>query len=328
MKVSELGEFGLIEMISQLIGTPAKDKIVLGIGDDATAWRSDSGVEFATIDTLIENVHFTLDTITYQELGWKSLAVNVSDIAAMGGVPLYALVSLGLPSNTDVDEIKRLYEGMLELANECGITIAGGDVVKAPQIVISISVTGKASGDSILKRSAAQPGDQIAVTGYLGTSAAGLKMLFEKSKFDEETTSLLRKAHQQPQPRVLEGLTLVKSGVKSAIDLSDGLMSDLGHICEMSGVGANINIDDVPIHHVVKDCFKESAIELALSGGEDYELLFTAKPEIIDKVKQLMTIPITVIGDIISEHAGNMMLLNANGSMFNLEKEGWNHFSK
>jgi len=328
MKVSELGEFGLIEMISKIIGVSSKDNVIHGIGDDATAWKIDAGVELATIDTLVENVHFTLNTITYRELGWKSLAVNVSDIAAMGGAPLYALISLGLPGNTAVDNIAKLYEGMIDLANQYDVTIAGGDIVKAWQLSISISVTGKAIDNKILTRSASQPGDQIAVTGYLGTSAAGLKMLIEKLKFDEETASLLRKAHQQPQPRVSEGQTLVKSGVKAAIDLSDGLINDLGHICDMSKVGANINVDKLPIHSVVRDNFKDNTIEMALSGGEDYELLFTAKPDIIDKVRKLTTTPITVIGDITSVRAGKMILLDAMGNTIDLEKEGWDHFSK
>ncbi|MFC1979109.1 thiamine-phosphate kinase [Chloroflexota bacterium] len=328
MKVSELGEFGLIKMISNLISLPSKDKIILGIGDDATARKIDAGIELATIDTLVENVHFTLDTITYEELGWKSLAVNVSDIAAMGGVPLYALVSLGLPGNIDVNDIKKLYEGMLELANAYDITIAGGDVVKAPQLTISVSVTGKATDNKILKRSTAQPRDRIAVTGYLGTSAAGLKMLIDKLKFDDQTTSLLRKAHQQPQPRVAEGQTLVKSGVKAAIDLSDGLISDLGHICQMSNVGANIHVDKLPIHPIVRDNFEEKAIELAWCGGEDYELLFTAKPDIIDKVRQTTKTPITSIGYITSAHADKVILFDVKGNTINLEQEGWDHFSK
>jgi len=328
MKVFESGEFGLIEMISKLIGTPGKDKIILGIGDDATAWKNDAGIELATIDTLVQNVHFTLDTITYAELGWKSLAVNVSDIAAMGGVPLYALISLGLPGNTEVDDIKRLYEGMIELANLYDVTIAGGDVVKAPQLTITVSLTGKAIGDTILTRSAAKPGEMIAVTGNLGTSAAGLKMLINKLKFDDETTSLLRKAHQQPQPRVAEGQALVKNGVKAAIDLSDGLISDLGHICAMSGVGACLNVDALPIHPTVRNVFRNEAIELALSGGEDYELLFTAKPDIIDKVQNLTTTPVTVIGGIISGHDGKVVLIDSKGNAINLKKEGWDHFSK
>jgi len=328
MKVSALGEFGLIDMISKLIGMPANDDVILGIGDDATARKIDAGIELATIDTLVENAHFTLDTITYEELGWKSLAVNVSDIAAMGGIPLYALVSLGLPGETNVENIKKLYEGMLELANAYDITIAGGDVVKAPQLTISVSVTGKATGDSLLKRSSAQPGEMIAVTGNLGTSAAGLKMLIEKHKFDEETTSLLRKAHQQPRPRVAEGQTLVENGVKAAIDLSDGLMSDLGHICQMSSVGACLNVDTLPIHPTVRNVFSNEAIELALSGGEDYELLFTAKPDIIKKIQNLTTTPVTVIGGIISLHAGKVILLDTNGNTIDLKKEGWDHFSK
>jgi thiamine-monophosphate kinase len=328
MKVSELGEFGLIGLISKLISTPSKDKLILGIGDDACAWKNDAGVELATIDTLVENVHFTLDTITYQELGWKSLAVNVSDIAAMGGMPLYALVSLGLPGETNVEDISKLYQGMLDLANQYNITIAGGNVVKTPQLTITVSVTGKPLNSAILKRSAAQLGDQVAVTGNLGTSAAGLRMLIDKLKFDEQTTSLLRKAHQQPQPRIAEGQTIVQSGAKAAIDLSDGLINDLGHICKMSEVGVKINVGKVPIHPIVRDKFKESATELALAGGEDYELLFTAKAETMHKVKKSLKIPITVIGDIISKHAGKVILLDAKGTMINLKQEGWDHFSK
>jgi len=246
----------------------------------------------------------------------------------MGGIPLYALISLGLPGTTDVDDIKKLYEGMIELTNRHNVTIAGGDVVKAPQLTISVSVTGKATDDKMLTRSAARPGDIIAVTGNLGTSAAGLKMLIGKLKFSEETTSLLRKAHQQPQPRVAEGQMLVQNGVKAAIDLSDGLIGDLGHICRMSRVGANIDIDKVPINPIVKDHFANKALELALVGGEDYELLFTAKPDIIDKVRELIATPITVIGEITREHAGKVLLLDANGNTIDFQKEGFNHFSR
>lgn len=336
MRVFELGEFGLINLLDDIVGcsssktvhSPEKrnNQLLLGIGDDAAAWRTGNSLELATVDTLIEDVHFTLNTITWKELGWKSLAVNISDIAAMGGIPSYALISLGLPGIVDVDDIKSLYQGMKEIADSFNMVIVGGDIVRAPQLIITPTIIGKGSDANILTRSAAEPDDTIAVTGYLGTSAAGLKMLLHKLKFDVETTEFFRNAHVKPQPRIHEGSILAREGVKACIDLSDGLMSDLNRICKSSKVSATVLIDEIPIHKVTVSCFGDNAIEMALTGGEDYELLFTCKPAIIDSLKKLTSTPITVIGTITNQQPYEITLHDKTGNKVELNKGGWDHF--
>lgn len=333
MKVSQLGEFGLIELLAEIVTKSKlpqaqKRELILGIGDDAAAWRTGAGVRLGTTDTLVQDVHFTLSTATWNELGWKALAVNLSDIAAMGGRPSYALVSLGLPADTEVASVTELYEGMAQLAHEFDVAIVGGDVVEAPLVVINLTVLGSAEDDSILTRSGALPGDQIAVTGYLGSSAAGLQMLLGKELvFDEETTDFLRQAHLRPNPRVAEGQTLVRHGVRVAIDLSDGLVGDLTHVCKASGVGARVMLGKLPIHPLVRAAFGEGSLELAATGGEDYELLFTAKKDVVEQVKKLMPVPATVIGEIVKDEPGRVTLLDDKGSIVNWDKKGWRHFT-
>jgi len=328
MKVKDLGEFKLIEVIEHVIGKHGTGAIQLGIGDDAAAWRSNGSIELCTIDTLVQDIHFNLGNTGYADLGWKALAVNLSDIAAMGGMPLHALVSLSLPGYTEVDDIKKLYEGMLKLARKYDVAIAGGDVVRAPQLTISISVIGRATGDTVLKRSAAAAGDHIAVTGTLGASAAGLQILTGKlAPPDGEAISTLRMAHLTPEPRLAEGQLLAKNGVKAAIDISDGLLGDLGHICTSSAVGAEIYAGNVPVNPLVSTVFKEDAVRLALSGGEDYELLFCAAPQVIGVIKNTTDTQITVIGSITDGHPGEVILLDADGNKIKPDEKGWNHFS-
>ena len=290
MKVSEIGEFGLIELLAEIATMSRPKPLLVDIGDDAAAWRSEAGVQLATSDSLIQDVHFTLSTTTWQELGWKALAVNLSDIAAMGGVPQYALVSLGLPGDTEVEHMAQLYHGMAELARLFDVAIIGGDVVAAPLVVLSLAVVGSAQGN-ILTRSAASPGQRIAVTGYLGASGGGVAMLKRGLQLDVETTASLRQAHLKPYPRVLEGQLLARHGVRAAIDLSDGLASDLAKLCKASKVGARLFLDQIPIHPSVRNSFKEGYLKLALAGGEDYELLFTGSTEVVDRVRGSLPCP-------------------------------------
>ena len=325
MKVWELGEFGLIERIAGIVGKASRHDLILGIGDDAAAWRTDKSIQIGTTDILIQDVHFNLNTATWIELGWKALAVNISDIAAMGGTPSFALVSLGLPAETEAQNVDELYLGMKEIAAKFDVDIVGGNISRAPVVIIDVTVIGKAS-DALLTRSGAVPGDQIAVTGYLGQAAAGLKMLKSKRKFNSKTTALFRKAHLRPYPRVAEGQILVQHGVKSAIDLSDGLISDLTHICQASRVGARVWIDKLPIHALLKSAFEKEALRLTLSGGEDYELLLTARREVIEKLKNVMSTPITVIGEILSDDPGKVTLLDEQGKEVKLVQGGWDHF--
>ena len=293
MKVSELGEFGLINLIRGSIaryensGQASWQKVLVGIGDDAAAWQSDDHIHLATTDTLVQDIHFDLDVIHWEELGWKALAVNLSDIAAMGGIPKYALLSLALPGELEVEDISKFFDAMVHLARKFGVAVIGGNVATAPNVVITVTVIGCSNDETILKRSTASSGEQIAVTGYLGLSAAGLEMLKRKPISDREASNILRRAHFQPIPKIREGQILAEQGVKTAIDISDGLVADLDHICESSKVNARIRVEQVPVHPVVTANFLNHQ-ELALCGGEDYELLFTADEATVARVKQAL----------------------------------------
>jgi thiamine-monophosphate kinase len=246
----------------------------------------------------------------------------------MGGLPDYALVSLALPAHTEVDDVITLYKGMIGLVRRFGMAIVGGDISSAPQLVISITIFGSAgtSGGNILTRSTAIAGEKIAVTGYLGASAAGLEILTRHLSCDSESTSALSEAFLRPYPRVSEGRILVEKRVKTAIDISDGLVSDLGHICEMSKVSSRVEIDRIPVHPAVQSNFGDRAIDMALSGGEDYELLFTASDGIISKVKEAVSCPVTIIGEIVAGDESEITLLDGKGNLFQPQSRGWEHF--
>jgi len=325
MKVSDLGEFGLIDRLDRMAA--GKDKqLLIGIGDDAAAWKGDSSIQLATVDSFIQDVHYPSGTASWPEIGWKALAVNLSDIAAMGGIPRYGLVSLALPTDTEVEDVIALYEGMLELAKKHGVTIVGGDISHAPLVAISITVLGYSPRKQILTRSSAQPGDVIAVTGYLGAAAAGLEMITKKLKFNQEATARFRQAFFKPTPRIAEGQLLVEQGVKTAIDISDGLVADLGQIAKASGVGARVEAERVPIEPPVKAGFGDRALELALTGGEDYELLFTAGAEVMDRVKKSASCPVTVIGEITA--GKGVAVVDRQGKPLKMSGGGWEHFSR
>ncbi len=328
MKVSELGEFGLIDLLARMVGASRDEHLLIGIGDDAAAWKGDASIQLATVDSFIQDVHFPSGIASWNELGWKALAANLSDIAAMGGLPRYALVSLALPEDTEVDDVAALYTGILDLAQQCGVAIIGGDISRAPLVAITITILGstKNRDKQILTRSAAKPGELVAVTGELGAAAAGLEMLTKKLQFDPQATACFNGAFLHPYPRIAEGQLLADQGVKTAIDLSDGLISDLNQICKASQVSARVEIDRVPIEPRVKAQFGEKSLELALSGGEDYELLFTARAEVIDRVKRAAACPITVIGEIVAGREG-VTLVDSQGNPTALSKAGWEHFT-
>jgi thiamine-monophosphate kinase len=330
MKVSELGEFGLIDLLAKKIAEsphmqPPPEGMIIGIGDDTAAWRSSDSVQLATVDTMVQDVHFSLETASWREIGWKSLAINLSDIAAMGGVARYALVAMALPEDTDIEDVSALYEGMIELAGKSQVAIAGGNISRSPMVSVTITVIGGSDTD-VLRRSTASIGDAIAVTGYTGSAAAGLAMLQNKLDFSPEVTGYLRDAFLRPVPRLIEGQALLKHGIKTAIDTSDGLISDLHHICEASNVGARLNIDRLPIHDAVKNNFKDEALELALSGGEDYELLFTGSTKALKELKAEIDCPVTLIGEITAGESGKIDLMDAAGKRINISKTGWTHF--
>ena len=332
MKLNEIGEFGLIDRLAEMAEEarderqPAWQRLVTGIGDDAALWQGDTRRQLATIDTMIEGVHFTQDTLEWADLGWKALAVNLSDIAAMGGEPRYALVSLALPGETELDDVTAMYQGMLELAEETGVAVVGGDTCRAGVVMVTIALFGIAGENGSLSRSSARPGDLVAVTGKLGTAAAGLEIRRNNLEFDRPTVDILDEAFSRPRPRVIEGQGLIAGGVKAAIDISDGLLADLGHICQRSGVGARIEVEKVPVHPLVRSGFGERALALALTGGEDYELLFTADAPTMDKIKGTLGCPVVVFGEITAENTGEVALLDGRGEQLAFNRKGWEHF--
>jgi thiamine-monophosphate kinase len=330
VKVKNLGEFGLIDRLNKMIADARVNKasphLILGIGDDAAAWQGDSAIQLATVDTMVQGVHFTPDTAAWPEVGWKSLAINLSDIAAMGGLPRYALVALALPDVLDVEDITELYRGLIDCAKEYGVAIVSGNISKAPQVSITITVLGAAPDNKILRRSGAKPGDVITLTGYAGSAAAGLVMLKSKLKLKAADAKYLRNAFLHPVPRIAEGQLLIKNGIAAAIDTSDGLLADLRHICEKSRVSALVNADLLPIHDAVRRNFPDQSVAMALGGGEDYQLLFTGSMESVNKVKKAASCPFTVIGEITKGKPGQIDIKGGGVNRIAVKGYGWTHF--
>ena len=326
MKLAEIGEFGLIKAISTIA-----DKgpgVVRGIGDDAAVLRPSAGkVLLVTTDLLLEGVHFTLEFTDLYRLGRKALAVNLSDIAACGGTPTAFLVSLAVPLETEVASVKALYKGMMEQAHLYGVSLIGGDTSKGKELMISITLIGEGEERNCVYRNGAKPGDRIFVTGTLGDSALGLKMLKKGVK-----EGYLIERHLDPIPRVREGGEIARLGLATAmIDISDGLIADLGHILEESGVGAQVYLPQLPLsvsyrEHVTQ--YYKNPYLLALAGGEDYELLFTAsegRQETIKRFTEVLGTPLTLIGEITAASAG-VTLVGADGKRVPVEQRGHDHF--
>ncbi|MEC9141149.1 MAG: thiamine-phosphate kinase [Chloroflexota bacterium] len=343
MYVRDIGEFALIERLAKQIElattSSRKNKsgpsnLLVTIGDDTAAWISNHQTELLTTDTVVEGVHFLPETSTWQSVGWKGLASNLSDIASMGGIPAYAVVTLGLPQDTLIQDVEKLYAGLLEAANTFGTNIVGGDIVASPVFFMTIGLTGVTTHAPML-RSNAQPGDQIATTGTLGGSVAGLAILLDNQIPQASKPQPLINKHQRPRPRITEGQLLVKAGVTCATDLSDGLLINLGTICDRSGHAAHIDTTLVPVDQDVIDVFPESALSMALSGGEDYELLFTAPPYIMTTLQSQLEQEMHVIGTIEAkrDHAFNnnlnqIFLFDADGKPVELPDSGWDHFRR
>ena len=283
------------------------------------------GTELWTTDTLVDGVHFILEMASPEELGWKALAVNLSDIAAMGGEPLYVLVTLGLPDDTKVEWVDALYEGMLKCSGSYGGKIVGGDLVRSPAIFITVAVTGLARRAPLI-RSAARVDEQVAVTGALGASAAGLAALRRGIALGPEVAPALRQAHLRPQPRIAEGQQLGGAGVRCAMDISDGLVADLGALCLASGVAARLRASQVPIHSAACQAFPEECLSMALGGGEEYELLFTAPATIMEGLMAELPHGAAVVGDIVEGPSGQVLVLGADGQEMDVKTRGWEHF--
>ncbi len=281
LTVRDIGEFGLIDRLMAALPEAARatrDGVLVASGDDAAVLRLPEGqVQIVTTDALVENVHFRLDWTDWASLGHKSLAVNISDVAAMGGLPTVAVVTLGLRGDELVADLEAMYEGMGALAERLGTVVVGGDIVRVPdERLVSVTTLGTAREGTVLLRSGAKPGDAIGVTGTIGASAAGLEILRNPESFAGRTTAeRLVRAHLRPEPRVDAGQLLVEHRASAAMDLSDGLGGDLPKILNASRVSGEIEAERLPVIAAVRALFPERWFDLAFRGGEDYELLFT-----------------------------------------------------
>lgn len=293
MKISAVGEFALIERIRSML--PRPHDTLFGIGDDCAALRPAAGTDLLlTTDLLVDGVDFTPQTITPFQLGRKAMGVNLSDIAAMGGLPRAALVTLAIPPDEEIEFVDELYRGLREEGARFGVEIIGGDLSASSTLMISVTLVGEVEAGKAVTRSGAKPGEWIWITGRLGAAAAGLTALragcrlrndqveipFEVSGSLREAIGQAIERHLCPIPRIREGRALAQAGAASAmIDLSDGLASDLAHLCRESGVSARIREDQIPVDQAasaIAQHFGQEPFAMALQGGEDFELLFTS----------------------------------------------------
>ncbi len=343
MRVEELGEFRLIDRLAEVVGTDPKRfsltrlgerdfELLLSIGDDAAAWSDPGGRRVFTTDTMVDGVHFKLEATEWADLGWKSLAVNLSDLAAMGCEPLCSVVTLGLTGDLPVDGIVEMYRGMKEAADRFGGAVVGGDVVRSPVLFVTVAMVGFApdgeGGEArpLLTRDAATVGDRVAVTGHLGCSAAGLRAMIDGLDLADETARHLRDAHARPIPRLAAGAALARCGVRAAMDVSDGLVDDLTKVCVSSGVGAVVHAEEMPADRFLMDAFPNDYLPLALGGGEDYELLFAAPSGTVEAVSASLDVPVAVIGEIVEGPPG-VTVLDAAGNPLPVSATGWDHFA-
>jgi len=331
MKLSQVGEFELIKQIRSNL-RDFQRRVVVGIGDDAALVKiPPQELLLSTTDTLVENVHFNWDYASPFQVGWKVLAINISDIAAMGGKPTYCLISLAMSRDTKKSLVNELYGGLKRIASLYKIDIIGGDLVYSPVFTVTICLLGEVNKDNFILRSGAKKGDLIYVTGDLGASKAGLIYLEGFNAKKKREGAFFIKKHLMPCPKLKEGQQIAKSKLSNAmIDISDGLISDLSHIAEESGVGAVIWEEKIPLNPSVRKLAKElktSPLNWALYGGEDYELLFTVlknKKRILEE--SLCFSPI-LIGEIVDEKEG-LNLIDTSGKKIKLKKRGYDHFKK
>ena len=333
MTLKKIGEFGFINRIRRgcLI---RPDNIIKAIGDDAAAFKTDPGrISLITTDLLVERIHFLRNAISGFDLGYKSLAVNLSDIAAMGGSARESFVSIAIPEDCDLPYLEAIYDGMKDLAANFEVNILGGDTTASKiDLIINVVVYGTIAEEEMLCRNAAKPGDIIFSTGYLGDSKAGLHLILNNIQADSDELRNLIRAHLRPIPQLPEGRFLAQqSAVRAAIDTSDGLSSDLGHIAEESGVGGNLYSDKIPVSRdlgVFCRQFNVDPVEYALAGGEDYTLLCTVSPHeadaVADHFQQEFNRPLFRIGEI--NDSKQLKIVFPDETSQTIVPTGWNHF--
>lgn len=330
MELKQLGEFALIDLIKKDT-INIRDSVVMGIGDDAAVLKpAEQQFQLVTTDMLVEKVHFDLTTTNAWQLGYKAMGVNVSDIAAMGGVPRHAVVGIALPKYLSVDFIVSMYDGMKALCCEHGINIVGGDTVSSPHgLTISVTVMGEVEPEKLQRRSGATIGQLVVVTGTVGDSGCGLDLLTQGNWQDYDFAPNLVARHLVPKPQVAAGRKLADLGSTSMNDISDGLASEINEIAHASKVGMRIYQGNIPLSSELEAAagmLGKSAVDYALYGGEDYQLVFTISPQQFALISQAdIGVSLTVVGEVTDPSLG-IVLVAENGSSSPLEAKGYNHF--
>ncbi len=334
MKMKDIGEFGFIRSIKDTC-VFSHTRLVRGIGDDcAVIGPYDDRVFLISTDLFFEDVHFIRGKISPEALGRKALSVNLSDIAAMGGKPLHVWISLAVPGRTDVEYLQAVYTGVKNGCRRYGVNILGGDTsASTEKVVISMTVLGEAQENEVIYRNGASPGDRIYVTGTTGDAAGGLMLLQGCASAPDHVASRLINAHNHPVPFVETGRKIARSGLASAmIDLSDGLIADLGHICEASGVGACLVRNALPVSESLMSLAGINEFDPykpALYGGEDYRLLMTVPEKNVRAFERMFEkddpCQMFRIGEV-TDDPGIIMLLLPDGTMVRVEMKGFDHF--
>lgn len=297
------------------------NKSLIEIIDDTAIISNSVGMQILTSDMLIEDIHFSKQTASFEDIGWKAIARNLSDVAAMGAIPSYFLISLGITKKMTINEVIKIYKGMRILAKKYKVNLIGGDSTISSKLFISITMNGSLNTLPLL-RTNARVNDLICVTGNLGGAAAGLLTL-EK---DYSIKNSLTKIHLRPNPRIIESNKLAKIGVHSAIDISDGLLIDLQKLVMASNVSAEIELNSIPINNLVKKVFPKISLNLALTGGEDYELIFTCPPNLINTVDKILASKFSVIGKIRQKNKTPIRILQNGVHAKNIKIQGWDPF--
>lgn len=334
LTVADIGEFPLIDRLAARLGPPRRD-VVIGIGDDVAAIEIQPGrLQLMTCDVQVAGVHFRSDRCDPRRLGRKVAAINLSDIASAGGWPTHFLCSLILPAETELEFLEGLYDGLVEEASKWEADVIGGNVSRGAQMVIDVTLLGEVSEQDLLRRDRASVGEQVAVTGHLGSAAAGLALTRNP---DLRVAASVREqalmAFETPTPRLAEARVLRQTGgAHAAIDVSDGLAADVGHLCDASGVGVRIDVAKLPVAEATSEVANRAGADpltWAIEGGEDYELVFTAPPErthaLVDSVVSATGTPVTVIGEIVAKDRGRELTM-PDGTPRLLDASGWNHF--
>eukprot|EP01022_Parablepharisma_sp_SALTPOND_P020573 TRINITY_DN37834_c0_g1_i1.p7 TRINITY_DN37834_c0_g1~~TRINITY_DN37834_c0_g1_i1.p7 ORF type:complete len:341 (-),score=152.98 TRINITY_DN37834_c0_g1_i1:2798-3820(-) len=328
---SRLSEEQIIRLIASLVGEGGKD-LAVGIGDDAAVLGGATGGLVVTTDLLVDGSHFDLGFMKPEAVGWRAMAANLSDLAGMGALPAWGFLSLGLPEAPAPEFVQALVGSMVALGREHGLALAGGDTVRAPQVILNLCLIGRMGKIAPLLRSGGRLGDAVCVTGGLGGSAAGRAWLQAGRDPDQDGAAAAAAAFLRPRPRLAAGRSLAESGrVHAMMDLSDGLASDLARLARASALGARVEAAAVPVHPGAEAVAKElggDALAWALSGGEDFELLFTCDPGEVGLLSELVAeaaggLAVTRVGRLVK---GPGVLLSRDGGEQDIAMSGWDHF--